>query len=199
MSEPARRKASKRKPRKAAQGRPPKSKGKRKGQGQKVDMDTYHHMLRVYADRQTIGFVAKVCGVSEGTARKYIRHGDPSRDLPAIHDIWSSSQAMAVESEKLTLAKARETNLKTVTAMIAKYEKAVAALDPAALKPYWLVNGLERLVKLQERLLGGPDHSVQVETPRSRFEDWTEEELLLYMEKGVAPERDRVKIPPPTR
>jgi hypothetical protein len=197
MIEPA--KATKRGKRKAAQGRPPRSKGKRKGQGQKVDMDTYYHMMRAYDDRQTIGYVAKVCGVSEGTARKYIRHGDPSRDLPALHDIWSSSQAATLEEEKLTLAKARETNLKTVTEMIAKYETAVAALDPAELKPYWLVNGLERLVKLQERLLGGPDHSVQVQTPATRFEDWTDEELLLYAEKGVAPERDRIKIPAPTK
>ncbi|MFO8074265.1 MAG: hypothetical protein R6V85_20580 [Polyangia bacterium] len=63
--------------------------------------------------------------------------------------------------------------------------------QPRRLKPCWLVNGLERLIKLQERLLGGYDQSLQVATPEDRYEGWTDEELLHYAATGVVLERYR--------
>ncbi|MDD5308655.1 MAG: hypothetical protein PHU25_15160 [Deltaproteobacteria bacterium] len=158
-------------------------------------MDTFYLMLRAYHERQTVGYVAKACGVAEATARHYIRSGDKPRGLPAIHDLWCSAQAEIMKEEGLTLAKARAANLQIVQALIDKYQAATASLDPSRLGPNALVNGLDKLVRLQGTLLQG------FEQPGAQdpLDDLTEDEAMEYATKGILPERHRVNITRPRK
>lgn len=64
-----------------------------------ISREHYEELLVAYRERPVVGHVAKRCGVSRDTARKYIERGDPERGFPPIKAraaaITEKSQQMA--------------------------------------------------------------------------------------------------------
>lgn len=158
-------------------------------------MDVYHAMRDAYYVKQTIESVSKACRVSPTTARKYILKGDKKRGLPAIHDLFESSESTMLKKEGLTLTEARKHHLKLTNEIFDKFVSAIAEMDPKDLRPHNLINGLEKIIRLREDLLTPVDDS----SPESRFDGWTEQECLDYATQGILPLRERMSIPKPRR
>lgn len=49
-----------------------------------IDRAVYEQMVAAWRERPSVSYVARRCGVSRPTARKYLENGDPERDMPAI-------------------------------------------------------------------------------------------------------------------
>ncbi len=74
-----------------------------------LPLETVEEMYRSYAERQSVMGVAAACGVSAGTASKYIEKGDPSRGIEPFRKRWARvlRRAQAQEDDKLASIRAK--------------------------------------------------------------------------------------------
>lgn len=91
--------------------------------------EQYEEMWQAYCREQTIAGVARLCNVSEGTARRYIVRGDPKRNLRPLLDRWKEARAKVDKEEINDLAQAQRGSLKA-----AQYAKEIAIRQLKRLK-----------------------------------------------------------------
>lgn len=73
-------------------GRPPAGRG--------ISIEKYEAICAAWAEKQTLGYVAKIVGVCEPTVKKYVFRGDPARDLePADARLQRILREARVESD----------------------------------------------------------------------------------------------------
>lgn len=82
--------------------------GKRVGEPHSLPMATCMKMLEAYLTCPSAAHVARVVGVSQRCARKYIERGDPKRGLPPLRDRYAEIQAGIVGRENAALRGQRE-------------------------------------------------------------------------------------------
>jgi hypothetical protein len=174
----------------------------------RISADQYNALWRAWVERQSMTFAAEAVGVAVGTARRYIDgDGDPVRGMEPIRKRWLRVQARSQAEEEQGILEYRRKQMKLVTRAIdtvgAELELAradvverVRALRVAAEKGEAgpkasqslekLTSSIDRMVRLGERLLGGPD-VVRENRDRPAFDTWTVEELVEYSTTGRVP------------
>jgi len=202
------------KPTKVNKGRKPSpkpapKKPKKKTAAPRISAATYNKLQEAYFERQSINHAAKAAKVSFKTAKAYIDGpGKPDVGLVPIKQLWLDIQVEAQERRQLTLVKFQEDQvgeleqivkanmleLKLIGAEISrrvdKYNASgqkdieTGASMATAMKSY------ERSVKLMEHLLGKPDLTVRHEG-EDRYANWSDEEIILFMETGKLPDHVR--------
>lgn len=185
-----------------------------------VDVGTYNAMWTAYCEKQSIEHVVKVIRtsrrISRSTVERYVSgKGDPRRGLDPIAERWRRAQTFAQAEEEMSLARYRKQQfdlvgrtIKLLTGELALLQADVKrrvedyqhnkGLTPpeVALSVDKLTKSIDQMVRLGERLLGGPD-SVSETRGDSRFAAWTEEEMIEFAATGRAPEHDRVSLEVP--
>lgn len=169
----------------------------------------YNALQNAYFEKQVIDHAAKTAGVRFPTAKFYIEgEGRPDHGMPPIKQVWLDVQVEAQERKQLTLLKFQEAQakeleeivnttlgeLKLVRAEVVRRltrfktsggaDLETGASMGSALKSY------ERAVRLMERLLGAPDMTV-ASRQEDRYRNWTDEEIVQYMETGKVPDHAR--------
>jgi hypothetical protein len=166
----------------------------RQGQAPGIDKKKYDQIFRYFLEDQNIKSVARKCGLDPRTVRKYVEHGDPRRGLEPIRDRYARIVRKAQEREDADIAKAVASNLALVRdakkVLVAKLHEQLAPDGktlttraseelPADISAY-----IDRIVRLEMSLLGGPD--LKVET-MNKFEGWTQEEIFAFATSGKRP------------
>ena len=182
-----------------------------KRSGQAITADVYNVMWRAWCRQQSLSFVAAQAGVTLNCARRYVLgKGDPDKGMVPIRLRWLRVQARVQAEEEMTLVRYRReqmelvgNSLKLLTAELMLYQKDVEQRLTAARQQGGqavvrgsldkLTSAVDRMVRLGDRLLGGPDEKVEYAGSGvpNRFATWTPEELMEYAKTGVAPEHDR--------
>lgn len=190
-------------------GEVPERAPKKKTRAPRISAETYNKLQDGYFERQSVNHAAEFAKVSYKTAKYYIDGpGKPEVGMTPIKQLWLDVQTEAQERKQMTLLRFQEeqakeleeivgttlAELKLVRAEVVRrlkrYKESggkeieVGASMQSALKSY------ERAVKLMERMLGAPDVTVQTQE-EDRYRNWSDEEIVRYMETGQVPEHAR--------
>lgn len=174
-----------------------------------MPVEVYNRMFELWCERQSLDYVTERVDVSRKVVKRYVRGpGDPRRGLEPIEERWRRGMQMAQATEELSLARFRREQMELVEKSIGVLtgELALAQKDvkrrltdvrdgesPAVrVQLDKLASSIDRMVRLGERLLGGPDRVS--EHRGGEFEAWTEEELIEYAETGRVPEHARARL-----
>lgn len=174
----------------------------------RINAEQYNAMWRAWVERQSVAFVAEAAGISPGTVRDYVDgNGDPARGMEPIRRRWLRVQARTQAEEEQSILEYRRKQMRLVTQALdtvsgelalarADVVERVKALQEASKKGLAgprasqsldkLTASIDRMVRLGERLLGGPD-VVSERRDRPTFETWTVEELTEYATTGRVP------------
>lgn len=163
-----------------------KQSGKKAG---RLSIKDYNSCYKAYQIKQSAAYVADQVGISEKTAKRYIEKGDPSRNLRPLKDRFDGVMARVQEDEDYSIVVARREMQMISRALLAKFAKSIRELDPAKIKPFMLTRGLKDLQVILERCLGVADATVDVQI-KSRFDGWSYDELMTFVETGTVPEHD---------
>jgi len=144
----------------------------------------YDEMLAAYIERESIAHVARTCGVSHTTARKYVNQGNKRRGLVAIKDRVRVIRETQSAKEDYDIAKARAETRTMARALQRKIALAIKDLDQDDLSADKLAEHLSKVHALIERTFGGADQTVEV---RGALSHLTVEELERYIKEGVMP------------
>ncbi len=175
---------------KKSAGRPPRNKG-RLGAPQMLLPEQYEKLWKAYCEKQQIKHSAEQAGVSQTTARKYIKgKADPKRGMEPIHERWLKVDRQAKKKADYDLATARAQNLRTVRHAKSKIMEKLTKFDVDKLSEDKVPQALKELVHLEEKLLGADDLTLRVKGD-SAFEGWSREELLQFALTGREPSRIR--------
>jgi len=179
-----------------------------------VDAGMYNRMWDAWCEKQSIAHVAKVVGVAESTAKRYIDGvGCPEAGMVPIKKRWLRVQARVQAEEELSLIKFRREQMGIVSDAISaaagelvlmkkdveqRIEEMKNAnpdeLPRASTSLDKLTQSIDRMVRLGERLLGGPDNINENRDGSERYETWTVEELIEYSTTGKVPDHDRSDV-----
>ena len=179
-----------------------------------VDAGMYNRMWDAWCEKQSIAHVAKVAGVAESTAKRYIDGtGCPEAGMVPIKKRWLRVQARVQAEEELSLIKFRREQMGIVSDAISaaagelvlmkkdveqRIEEMKNAnpdeLPRASTSLDKLTQSIDRMVRLGERLLGGPDNINENRDGSERYETWTVEELIEYSTTGKVPDHDRSDV-----
>lgn len=147
--------------------------------GNRLSSERIHQAWEAYQERQSAEHVAKKCGISWRTAERY-------RRLERWDERLAEINAKAQAAADYDLAAARAHSLRLLRAYKSKVEhallkKAVSPDDVNAAE-------LDRIVRTELLLLGGPDSRTEVVANVSgRFSSMTDEELERFARDGTIP------------
>lgn len=174
-----------------------------------VSYEQYNVMWTTYLETQSIAECARRANVNQKTAQKYINgKASPKRGMEPIAERFRRIQSAAKKEEDLTYQRFCSEQLKLVIELLNiqmgeiylvhedtkkrvdeyKANKAKGG-DPVSLPQKDVVRNLDSMIRLGMRLMGGPDQTL--EHKDSRFANWTDEEKMLFLEKGIRPDHDR--------
>ena len=158
-----------------------------------ITVEKYEEMFAAYRERQSAAFVARTCGVSEGSARKYINKGDAARGLAPLKRRLAELSRRTAERADYTRAKAEAETLDAARAakrVVVRQLEALAA-DPAA-KIANPTRTLRDLHAVEAAILGGASEAVRVEESQCAtcrddpFAGMDDAEVMAFLEEGVA-------------
>jgi hypothetical protein len=202
-------------PRKSTKGRRPSGEApskapQKKKSGPRISADTYNKLQDAYFEVQTYAHAAKAAGVTKKTAKFYIEGpGRPEVGMTPIKQVWLDVQVEAQERKQMTLLRFQEEQAKEleeivntalgelrlvraeVVRRLKRYKESggkdieTGASFQSAIKSY------ERAVKLMERMLGAPDMTLKTTEGEDRYRNWSDQEIIDYMETGKVPEHAR--------
>ena len=181
--------------------------------GGEITVQQYNEMWDAYCEQQSVEHVVKATRITRRTVAKYVTGGgDPKRGLSPIAERFKRSMAMAQAEDEMSLVRYRKEqfelvgksiNLMTGEMMLLQEDikRRIAAFkDGKGQEPPRvatsldkLTQSLDRMVRLGERLLGGPDH-VQESRGEAWYAEWTTEEMVEFAASGKIPERDRARL-----
>ena len=157
-----------------------------------ITVEKYEEMFAAYRERQSAAFVARTCGVSEGSARKYINKGDAARGLAPLKRRLAELSRRTAERADYTRAKAEAETLDAARAakrVVVRQLEALAA-DPAATiaNP---TRTLRDLHAVEAAILGGATEAVRVEETQCAacrddpFAGMDDAEVMAFLEEAV--------------
>ena len=171
--------------------------------------EKYNILRKVYLETQSYSHAARAAGVDHRTARMYIVEGRPKKNFPAIAPLVRGQARRDEARFEFTLEEFRRKYMKEIAEALSGHvveirlhnrriqmqakkanedEGYVPEVDSRMLDS---VKGLDILVRLGERMLGGADETVKVQSGGDFTKQLTEEEAIEYLTKGVIPERLR--------
>ncbi|MFW6089534.1 MAG: hypothetical protein ACODAB_07265 [Gemmatimonadota bacterium] len=162
-----------------------------KGAAKAVTPEKYAEMFRAYSERQSIEHVAKTCGVSRYVAKRAIEKGWTRSAMPPLRDRHREAMAKANKRAEYDLAEAQRQSITVLRAYKAKLAQKVRKLEVDDL-PATLGGELDRMVRLEQLLLGGPDSRSAMLHARAvddEVERMTHEERMEFLRTGKLPER----------
>lgn len=181
---------------------------KRKVAPKQVTRQQYLALRKDYLELQNITHAAKVAGMSYGTARRYIYEGSPAKNMPPIINFVKRTAEKDTSKLEFTLDEFRRKYLKEVFEALSghiidmRLHKRRLSLQAQKIeaddqyKPKVdsrmidSTKGLDILVRLAERMLGGADETYKV-TGDNVVSRMTEEEAIEYLKTASIPDRLR--------
>lgn len=194
-------------------GRKPKPTSKRNGSVKPLTVAEYNALWEEYQRTQLIHAAARFAGVHYQTALKYVSGpGEPDKGFHPIGPRWKALQEERARAEDQTLVEFRKVELATTNRMLgvlrgefelaagdvrARLEAFRQAREQAAARGEPLPRGerelsldrllatYERMARLGEHLLGGPDqiHALA----RDPLTDLSDAEALALITQGTVP------------
>ena len=140
---------------------PKQTKRKKRKSTPKISKEVYDKMVRAYFERQTIAHVAKTAPVAYSTAKRYVQHGDPHRNLMSLEDRFALTNEQQRMQEDYDRAKMRTEVQTAARAMFRKVMVAIRDCDPQHLTTDKLVEQLAKVQGVLERTFGGADMVVE--------------------------------------
>jgi len=153
-----------------------------------ITVEKYNEMYSAYRERQSVAHVAETCQVHWKTARRYIEDGDLKRHLRPIKIRFAEVMLKSHAQEDYGLVKANSEMRRAARAMFSKYVQRIQKMKPEEIDPNKIAASLRELQAVILKSFGEADLVVEA---RGRFEGWSLEELSVYAETGVAPDRDK--------
>jgi len=141
---------------------------KKSGRAATVTPEKYGVMFAAFCEKQTVEFVAKKCGVHWQTAQKYIERGDPARGLAPLAERYREAQAKAQEQENEATTEAIVDSLSMVRELKQKLLERVQELEPGEIPGKDLPGAVDKLLRLENFLEGGPDSRTGTEGAEPR-------------------------------
>lgn len=191
----------------------PKPKSQRGGSQHPLTVAEYNALWEEYQRTQTVQDAARFAGVHYQTALKYVSGpGEPDKGFHPIGPRWKAIQEDRARTEDMTLVEFRKVELATTNRMLgvlrgefelaagdvrARLEAFRRAREEAAAKGEPLPRGerelgldkllatYEKMARLGEHLLGGPDHIHAL--ARDPLDDLTDAEALALIARGTVP------------
>lgn len=156
-----------------------------------LSLDKYNTMWAAYQENQATASVARVAGVSETCAQKYIDRGDPSRGLRPLRERLARSLEQQQRHEDYSLSRARDDQLRIARAALAKLAQRIASADPTQIPEQQMTKMLREVQLVMDRAYGLMDApGAGGAQQEGRFTRWTEEELAAFLEEGTLPLHD---------
>lgn len=187
----------------------PQAPRRKKRQAPQITVESYNKLQDAYFIRQSVSYAAKEAGVNPKTAKIYIEGpGKPEVGLVPIKQVWLDYHTEAQEKKQITLARFQEEQLKEMQEILGTTLgelKLVRAEVVRRLNAYKASGGkeietgatmssalrsYEKAYKLMERMLGRADLTVEAQG-ETRYQNWTDEEMVTYMETGLVPAHAR--------
>jgi hypothetical protein len=171
-----------------------------------ITADQYNKLWAGFTIKQTPAFAARHAGIPEKLAVAYIEGAArPDLGMVPIRERWQRVMNAAQEEANLTVAEWHRRNLQaiqvamgTVTTEIAllaedakmrlaTYQQSGGATAPELRESlHKVAETADRLIRLGERMLGGPDQKIQVNSG-SGLDTLTVEELVEFATTGLLP------------
>lgn len=171
-----------------------------------ITAEQYNRLWAGFTIKQTPAFAARHAGVPERTAIAYIDgEGRPDLGMVPIRERWQRVMSAAQDEANLTVAEWHRRNLQAIQVAMGTVSTEIALLaeDAKARLAAWQQGGgaappelreglskvaetADRLIRLGERMLGGPDAKIQV-GPATGLEALTVEELVEFATTGLLP------------
>lgn len=171
-----------------------------------ITAEQYNRLWAGFTIKQTPAFAARHAGISERVAVAYIDGAArPDLGMVPIRERWQRVMNAAQEEANLTVGEWHRRNLQAVQVAMGTVSTEIALLaeDAKARLAAWqqaggaappeLREGLhkvaetaDRLIRLGERMLGGPDQRIQV-SGTAGLEGLTVEELVEFATTGLLP------------
>ncbi len=184
----------------------PKVKAKR---APRLNVDTYNRMQTAYFEKQSLRYVVKAARVAARTAKFYVEGpGKPDFGFVPIKQVWLDIQIEAQERVQLTLVKFREDQIKEaqeivgtsvaelklvraeVFRRVTKYKESAGKDIETGASLGSALGSYGQAVRLVEHLLGGADVTME-HRGIDKYRDWTDDEIINYLETGRVPDHAR--------
>ncbi len=173
-----------------------------------ITAEEYNRLWAGYTIKQTVDFAARHAGLAPRLAAFFVDGlGRPDLGMHPIRERWARVMAATQEEQALTVTEWHRRNLQAVQVAMATVGTEIALLAEDAkqrLATYQAGGGAsapelreslskvaetaDRLIRLGERMLGGPDAKVQVSGGMSAdLAQLTVEELVEFSTTGMLP------------
>jgi len=157
-----------------------------------LPIDKYNAMWQAYQENQSTVSVARVAGVSETCAQKYIDKGDPSRGLRPLRERLVRATEQVQRQEDYTLQRARHEQLQLARAAQGKLARRITTADPERIPEALMAKMLRELQAVMDRAFGLLDQDGGRDARRAegRFARWTDAEIEQFLADGTVPAHD---------
>jgi hypothetical protein len=147
-----------------------KVKRKRLRASHQLSKEKVDEMWEAYLEEQSATYVANQCGVNFRTARRYIREGDDTRNMPSFQDRLNKIEDGARKKADAEVEKER---VKTLKAVQDYEDRMIEALSQLKMDPDDIsARDLDILARLKQFLLG------QAESRHGPDDDGTDGEVV---------------------
>ncbi len=182
---------------------------KRGSGGRCISMQTYRAIRMAYIEIPSITHAAREAGVNYATAARYIKEGRPEHHMPCIKNFAKAAAQKDTARLELTLKDFRDKEIKTLLEALAgasvelrlhnaKTKQLADKADEERKKTNGeivepsssfinQIKAFDLLIRLAERMLGGPDETIRVE-PQDFTSKMDKEECITYLKTGAIPE-----------
>lgn len=157
---------------------------------QGISVEKYTEMAEAFWQIQSVNHVAKTCKVNMATAKKYIEKGDPKRGLTPIRERFKGEVAQKIKEQNRTWAQAMTEWAAIIDTGKKKLKERLEQVAPEDWSADKLIDMLDKLVKDESFVLGGPDSRHEI--ANDPLERLSFEELTRYLDTGKLPSPDMV-------
>ncbi len=183
-----------RKPRKLKSDAEARKTPKRITGNHRISIEKYNKMVDAFFEVQTAQYMSKVCGVTRRTAKRYIETGDPARGLQpirlrfesALRQYQKKQDRSWVEARNETIHFVQRVKLEIAVILKALESVKITITDIQGLKT--LADVIDKLTRLEALCFGEAEFRSQT-TVENKFEGWSFEEKVMFIETGKRPDR----------
>jgi hypothetical protein len=159
---------------------PPQPKRQAGKGAQLVDRPTYEAMVAAWVQSPTVNHVVTTCKVSAHTAKRYIEHGDPARDMPPIRERGKAiaAQVAAATDAAVVAESVPVIDLVDMAKRLVKGATEAALEHPESLRPEYISALLKTAHAVEATLKGKPSEIIGVQGGPDPLEGLTDAEVL---------------------
>jgi len=154
------------------------------GTARAVTPEVYAQMFVAYCEKPSANAVAQTTGVTWATAQKAVTQGWPKSAMPPLKERYDAVMQETHAKAAYDITKANEQTLTMVRAYKSKLARKVAEVEIQDL-PAAIGSELDRMARLEQFLMGGPDSRVEVGS--TIYDGLTYDERVEYLRTGHLP------------